>query len=1031
MLVNGDREWYQNGNLHRDGDKPAIIESKNKWWYQNGKRHRDNGKPAVMLVNGDREWWENGLRHRDGDKPAILYKDGTEKYYKAGKRYIPKHIQKKINKKRLDRAKTNVEVKKNRLLEDLNETRVPLQNGGYKLVYSDGVYYRDKNDEVHRDGDEPAVVDEYGKQWYKHGKRHRDDDKPAIIDQWGEETYYKNGKKYTPEVKVKERLSRAKKNVEVKKNRLLEDLNEETVFDLGGGKVKVIEGHRTTYYKNYKKHREDGPAVVNKWGEYWYQNDKKHRDDGPAVIMPNGDKEWYQHGKRHRDDDKPAVVLADGTKLYYMNGEKYTPVDAKQRLTRAKKNVEVKKNRLLESKEPRVELGNGNYKLVFINRTIYYNSKDQKHRDGDEPAYITDTGGKEWWKNDELHRDGDLPAIINRFGRVWYKNGKRHRDDDKPAIIRNDGVKEWWKNDEKYTPKHIIKKTNQERLGRAKKNVEVKKNRLLEDLNEDYKRTELGNNRYMIELPSGGKTWFKKMDVGDDLVHRDGDEPAMIFQDARTWYKNGLRHRDGDKPAFIDDEGVAYWKNGEEYTPKHIQKKINQERTDRAKKNVEVKKNRLLEDLNEERTDLGDGNYKIKYHSRVEYYDSKGLKHRGDDKPAVIWNGGDKEWWKHGQKHRDGDKPSAYENGIRWWYKNDKKHREGGKPAIIYADGYKLYFLNGKQYVPKHVLRKKNKKRLDRVRKNVEVKKNRLLEDLNEDKKTELGNGRYMIEYDDGIKEWYKNGRLHRGGDLPAVIYARGIKMWYKNGRLHRGGDLPAIVTKKGTKQWYKNGLRHRGGDKPAFIDYNGREIYYKNGKKYTPKPNLKKINQERIDRAKTNVEVKKNRLLEGLLYGSAKEKRTELSNGDYKIEFDGGTWWFNKNNEIHRDRDLPAIVDKDSKQWLQHNKRHRDGDKPAVISKNGDKAWYQNGKAHREGDLPAIISKNGKYWIKNDKLHRDGDKPAIIKANGEEIYYKNDKKYTPKNLQKKTNKKRIDRAKKNVETKKNRLLEDLQKTNY
>ena len=512
--------WYYNKDdeIHRDDDEPAVIfPNGTKWWYKNDIVHRDGDKPAVVDRNGNKGWWKNGKKHRDGDKPAVEYVNGEKEYYKNGKKYTPKI---KV-KERLDRAKKNIEVKKNRLLEDLNEDkRIDLGNDRYMLKHGDGGESWFKrppvgDDVLHRDDDKPAVISHLGSRvWYRNGLIHRDGDKPAFIDSDGRKLYYKNGEEYTPkhiQKKInKERMNRAKKNVEVKKNRILENLNEETVFDLGGGRVKVIEGHRTTYYKNYKKHREDGPAVVNKWGEYWYQNDKRHRDDGPAVIMPNGDKEWWQHGKRHRDDNKPAVILADGTKLYYMNGEKYTPVDAKQRLTRAKKNVEVKKNRLLESKEPRVELGNGNYKLVFINRTIYYNSKDQQHRDGDEPAYITDDGGKEWWKNDKRHRDGDKPAVINRFGRVWYKNGKRHRDDDKPAIIRNDGGKEWWKNDEKYTPKHIQKKINQERLGRAKTNVEVKKNRLLEDLNEDKLtlneviQTGLENGGYTLEY----KDWY-------------------------------------------------------------------------------------------------------------------------------------------------------------------------------------------------------------------------------------------------------------------------------------------------------------------------------------------------------------------------------------------------------------------------------------------------------------------------------------------------------------------------------------------
>jgi len=84
----------------------------------------------------------------------------------------------------------------------------------------------------------------------------------------------------------------------------------------------------------------------------------------------------------------------------------------------------------------------------------------------------------------------------------------------------------------------------------------------------------------------------------------------------------------------------------------------------------------------------------------------------------------------------------------------------------------------------------------------------------------------------DGTKFYYKNGKLHRGGDKPAVIYTNGTK-YYKNGELHRDGDKPAVICASGTKYYYKNGKQHRDGDKPAAICANGTKYYYKNGKQY------------------------------------------------------------------------------------------------------------------------------------------------------------------------------------------------------
>ena len=63
----------------------------------------------------------------------------------------------------------------------------------------------------------------------------------------------------------------------------------------------------------------------------------------------------------------------------------------------------------------------------------------------------------------------------------------------------------------------------------------------------------------------------------------------------------------------------------------------------------------------------------------------------------------------------------------------------------------------------------------------------------------------YIKEYW-GNTEHYKNGVLHRDGDLPAVISARGDLEYWKNGRRHRDNG-PAIIRKDGVCSWYKNGV--------------------------------------------------------------------------------------------------------------------------------------------------------------------------------------------------------------------------------
>jgi antitoxin component YwqK of YwqJK toxin-antitoxin module len=57
-----------------------------------------------------------------------------------------------------------------------------------------------------------------------------------------------------------------------------------------------------------------------------------------------------------------------------------------------------------------------------------------------------------------------------------------------------------------------------------------------------------------------------------------------------------------------------------------------------------------------------------------------------------------------------------------------------------------------------------------------------------------------------GDKYWYKNGKIHRDDDLPAVVCYNSTKYWYQNGKLHRDNNLPAVIMRNGDKYWYENG---------------------------------------------------------------------------------------------------------------------------------------------------------------------------------------------------------------------------------
>jgi hypothetical protein len=68
-------------------------------------------------------------------------------------------------------------------------------------------------------------------------------------------------------------------------------------------------------------------------------------------------------------------------------------------------------------------------------------------------------------------------------------------------------------------------------------------------------------------------------------------------------------------------------------------------------------------------------------------------------------------------------------------------------------------------------------------------------------------NEQYIKIREDGYKFYYKDREMnisHRE-DGPAIEYTNGSKFWFINGRLHRE-DGPAIEYSDGSKYWYLNG---------------------------------------------------------------------------------------------------------------------------------------------------------------------------------------------------------------------------------
>jgi len=110
---------------------------------------------------------------------------------------------------------------------------------------------------------------------------------------------------------------------------------------------------------------------------------------------------------------------------------------------------------------------------------------------------------------------------------------------------------------------------------------------------------------------------------------------------------------------------------------------------------------------------------------------------------------------------------------------------------------------------------------------------------------------------------------------------------------------------------------------------------------------------------------------------------------------------WY-KNDDIHRDGDLPAIEHYYFKEWWKNGLRHRDGDLPAVEFNNKEhKEWWYKGMLHRDFGPAKICSYNflnyyKEVWYYYGEIHCLRG-PAIVSKlcnRVSEYYYIDGKKY-------------------------------------
>ena len=110
-----------------------------------------------------------------------------------------------------------------------------------------------------------------------------------------------------------------------------------------------------------------------------------------------------------------------------------------------------------------------------------------------------------------------------------------------------------------------------------------------------------------------------------------------------------------------------------------------------------------------------------------------------------------------------------------------------------------------------------------------------------------------------------------------------------------------------------------------------------------------------------------------------------------YELSSNGAHRWRNSQGQLHRDNNLPAVIDPDGTLSWYINGIRRSVGGPSSIAKDGTQAWRnREGQLHRT-DGPALIWPNGsQIWIVNGKQHRT-DGPAAIYTDGTQFWYVND----------------------------------------
>lgn len=337
-----------------------------------------------------------------------------------------------------------------------------------------------------------------------------------------------------------------------------------------------------------------------------------------------------------------------------------------------------------------------------------------------------------------------------------------------------------------------------------------------------------------------------------------------------------------------------------------------------------------------------------------------------------------------GARHAVGGLPAVVRaNGDLEWFCDDAVHRDDrDKPAVRRTSGVSEWRRHGKLHREGDLPAVV----FHDLRPHIVATARRPHREWWVDGRRHRAGGLPAVERADGGDEFWENGLRHRAGGLPAVIMHTGRQEWWEFGLLHRNGDLPAVVHGDGTAEWFWRGLRHREGGLPAYV---GRSSEWQ----------LAQISWPAVE---DGVEGGAEGGVEGAEYGieevvaAEAAVATSKANCGYRVRRRHYTvieerWYFH--GALHRGHHKFATI--------------RDGQvhDPAIVrydpagsGKWMSREWYWLGQRHRHDlDMPAVENASGfKAWYWFDKLHRqhgDWTQPTLVHSDGWREYYRHDRK--------------------------------------